>query len=133
MCDAFSRSSFFSYFLPRLHLEKKDVEVVDLVLTSALASQIKRDGTSYDLLGVVDHADYESNISFLIRPTGGPVWFTEVSHCGYMRYHETLATILVDLNKSYQNIPKSPHIARKKCHLYGVKIRVFFLLHQKRT
>jgi hypothetical protein len=51
-------------FLPRLHLQKQDVEVIDLVLTSALASQIKRDGTSYDLLGVVDHADYESDVSF---------------------------------------------------------------------
>jgi hypothetical protein len=28
--------------------------------------QIKRDGTSYDFLGVVDHADYESDISFRI-------------------------------------------------------------------
>jgi hypothetical protein len=39
-----------------------------LVLTSALASQIKRDCTSYDFLGVVDHADYESDICFFIRP-----------------------------------------------------------------
>ncbi len=34
--------------------------------------------------------------------------------------------ILVDLDKSYQNIPKSPRIARKKCHFYGDKNRVFF-------
>jgi len=45
-----------------------------LVVTSALASQIKRDGTSYDFLGVVDHADYESDICFFIRPSGGPGW-----------------------------------------------------------
>ncbi len=41
-----------------------------MVLTSALASQIKRDGTSYDLLGLLDHADYESDICFFIRPSG---------------------------------------------------------------
>jgi hypothetical protein len=39
--------------------------------------------------------------------------------------------ILVDLDKSSQNITKSPHIARKMCHNMGSKI-VFFLLHQKR-
>jgi Leucine-rich repeat (LRR) protein len=50
-----------------------------LVLTSALASQIKRDGTSYDLLGVVDHADYESDIFFFIRSSGGPGWL-QVCH-----------------------------------------------------
>jgi hypothetical protein len=43
----------------------------------------------HDFLEVLDHADYESDISFLIRPSGGPVWFTGVSHCGYMRYHGT--------------------------------------------
>jgi hypothetical protein len=61
-------------FLPRLHLEKEDVEVIDLVLTSALASQIKRDDTLYDFLGVEDHADYESGIYSFIRPSGGPGW-----------------------------------------------------------
>ena len=40
---------------------------------------------------------------------------------------------LVDLDESYQNIPKSLHVARKKCHFNGVKSRVFFLLHQKGT
>jgi hypothetical protein len=34
--------------------------------------------------------------------------------------------ILVDLDESYQNIPKSLHIARKNLSLYGVKNRVFF-------
>ncbi len=48
------------------------MEVIDLVLTSALASQFKWDGTLYDFLGVLDHADYESDICFLIRPSGGP-------------------------------------------------------------
>jgi hypothetical protein len=51
----------FSFYLHSVSL-KKDVDVIDLVLTSALASQIKRDVTSYDFLGVVDHADYESDI-----------------------------------------------------------------------
>ncbi len=31
-----------------------------------IASQNKRDGTSYDFLGVVDYADYESDICFFI-------------------------------------------------------------------
>jgi hypothetical protein len=35
------------------------------------------------------YADYESDISFLIRPSGGPVWFTGVPHFGYMRYYKT--------------------------------------------
>jgi hypothetical protein len=44
-------------------------------------SSLKRDGrTTYS---------YESDIIFLIRPSGGPVWFTGVSNCGYMRYHGT--------------------------------------------
>jgi hypothetical protein len=41
--------------------------------------------------------------------------------------------ILVDLDESYQNILKSYHIARKKCYLYRVKNRFFFLLHLKGT
>jgi hypothetical protein len=97
-----------------------------LVVTSALASQIKRDGTSYDFLGVVDHANYESDIRFLIRPSGGPRCFTGVSHCGYMRYHGTKGMILVDLSESYQNILKSPHIARKKVPLLWCQKPCFF-------
>jgi hypothetical protein len=49
---------------------------IDLVVTSALASNRRNRLFLYDFLDVLDHVDYESDISFLIRPSGGPVWFT---------------------------------------------------------
>jgi hypothetical protein len=48
-------------------------EVIDLVVTSALARNRRNRWFLYDFLAVLDHADYESYISFLIRPSGGPV------------------------------------------------------------
>jgi hypothetical protein len=48
-------------------LETRLVEVIDLVLTSALASQIQDLSSFYDLLEVIDHAVYESDICFFIR------------------------------------------------------------------
>jgi hypothetical protein len=88
-----------------------------LAVTSALASNRRNLWFHYDFLEFLDHADYESDISFLIRPSGGPVWFTGVPHCPCMSYHRTKGMILVDLDESYQNMPKSPHIARKKVPL----------------
>jgi hypothetical protein len=41
--------------------------------------------------------------------------------------------ILVDLNDSYHNILKSPHIARKKVPLLWGQKSCFFFLHQKGT
>ncbi len=81
-----------------------------MVLTSALASQIKRDGTSYDFLGVVDHADYESDI-FLVL----------VDRCGSCRSQPELS--------EYTKI--TPHCSEKIATFMGSKI-VFFL-HQKGT
>jgi hypothetical protein len=71
-----------------------------LVVNSALASQIERNGTSYDFLGVVDHADYESEIFFSSDLPAGPLCLTGMSHCEYMRYHTTYGMILVDLKLS---------------------------------
>jgi hypothetical protein len=69
--------------------KNQDVEVLDLVVTSALAKKCRNIRFLYDFLEFLDHADYESEIIFLIRPSGGPVWFAGVSHCEYMRYHDT--------------------------------------------
>jgi hypothetical protein len=86
----------------------------------------------YDFLEVLNHAYYEPDIIFLIRPSDGPVWFTGVSHCGYMRYHETKVMILVDLNESYQIILKSSHIAWKKVPLLWGQKSYFFSFAPKR-
>ncbi len=48
------------------------------------------------------------------------MWFTSVPHCGYMRYHETKGMILVDLDESYQNIPKSLHRSGIVVLLWGL-------------
>jgi hypothetical protein len=107
-----------------------------LVLTSALASQIKQDGTSYDFLGVVDHANCESGISFLIRPSGGPVWFA-VYRGVTLWVYEIPWDIGYNFCRSQQELPEYTKIihtlSRKKEPLYGVKNGVFFLLHQKGT
>jgi hypothetical protein len=41
--------------------------------------------------------------------------------------------ILLDLNESYKNIPKSHHIARKKVPLLWGQKSCFYFLHQKGT
>jgi hypothetical protein len=57
---------------------------------------------------------------------------TGVPHCWYMRYHRAYGMILVDLDESYQNIPKSTNpLCPKMCHNMGSKI-VFFSFAPKR-
>ncbi len=103
---------------------KQNVEVIDLVVTSALARKLQN--LFYLAIWVLDYADYESDIGYFIRTQGGPGRCTWVPHCGYMRYYGTQGMILVDLDESYYFFT----LLVKKCHFYGVKIRVFFLLHQ---
>jgi hypothetical protein len=97
-----------------------------LALTSALASQIKRDGTSYDFLGVVDHADYESDISFLIRPSGGPVWFT----CATFWVYEIPWDKGDDSCRSQRELPEytkiTSHCSEKSVTFMGSKIVFFY-------
>ncbi len=103
-----------------------------MVLTSALASQIKRDGTSYDFLGVVDHADYESDICFssdlravLGDVQGATFWVYEIPYdIGY------------DSCRSQRELPEyikiTSHCPEKSATFMGSKIVCFFL-HQKGT
>ena len=69
-----------------------------------------------------------TNLTFVFSSDLRALWVvTVVPHFGYMRYHMTKGMILVDLNESYQNIPKSPHIARKKVVLlWGQKSYFLF-------
>ncbi len=74
-----------------------------------------------------------TNLTFVFHPTFGRSWVvTGVPHFEYMRYHGTWGMFLVDLNESYQNIPKSSHIARKKVPLLWGQKWCFFSFATKR-
>ncbi len=60
--------------------KKQDVEVIDLVVFSALASKCRNLWFLDDFLEVINYADYASGISFLIRAVlcGVTLWVYEI-------------------------------------------------------
>jgi hypothetical protein len=49
------------------------LKIWSLLASNDLASKCRNLWFLYNFLEVLDHADYESDISFLIQPSGGPV------------------------------------------------------------
>ncbi len=103
-----------------------------MLLARQLASEIQRDCISCEILGVLDHADDESDIRFFY---GGHRAVLSCLQDATMSVYEVTwayGMILVELDESYQNILKSPHINREKIGTFmGPEIVFFFHLRLK--